>query len=253
MWYTLAKSYQESDFMKATATEVQNNFGKYLKFSLNENVIITRNGKEIACLSKYDPEANDRFLIREGSAAYSYEKPIKATYEEFLRLVEDSRNQYEYIKGIIYLMASPSHWHQVVSSRLYGIFFNWFNRKQCKPLFAPYDVNIPIGDENNTVQPDILVICDDEEKVDSKGKYQGIPSLVVEVLSPSTKSKDMSTKLELYMKGGVNEFWIVDMEEKEVYVYTFRNKEILKYSTYKNNDIARSLLYEGLEINIEGI
>jgi Uma2 family endonuclease len=68
------------------------------------------------------------------------------------------------------------------------------------------------------VQRDILVICD-EEKVDSKGKYHGIPTLAIEVLSPSIKSKDMSTKLELYMKGGVNEFWLVDMEEKEVYIY----------------------------------
>jgi Uma2 family endonuclease len=238
--------------MKATATEVQNNFGKYLKFSLNEDVVITRNGKEIACLSKHDPDAKNRFLIREGSAAYSYEEPIKATYEEFQRLVENSRNQYEYINGIIYLMASPSHQHQVVNSRIYVSFFNWFNGKKCKPLFAPYDVNIPIGEENNTVQPDILVICD-EEKVDSKGKYQGIPTLVVEVLSPSTKSKDMSTKLELYMKGGVDEFWIIDMEEKKVYIYTFRNKEIFKYSVYRDSDIAHSLLYEGLKINTEEI
>jgi len=77
--------------MKATATEVQNNFGKYLKFSLNEDAIITRNRKEIACLSKYDPDFKNKFLICEGSAAYSYEKPIKATYEEFQRLVKDSR------------------------------------------------------------------------------------------------------------------------------------------------------------------
>jgi Uma2 family endonuclease len=238
--------------MKTTATEVQNNFGKYLKFSLNEDVIITRNGREIACLSKYEPDSKNRFLIREGSAAYSYEKPIKATYDEFLRLIKDSRNQYEYINGIIYLMASPSHQHQVVTSRIYVQFFNCFKGKKCKPLFAPYDVNIPIGEENNMVQPDILVICD-EEKVDSKGKYQGIPFLVVEILSPSTKSKDMATKLELYMKGGVDEFWIVDMEEKEVYVYTFRNKEILKYSAYKNSDTARSLIFEGLQIGMKEI
>ncbi len=55
------------------------------------------------------------------------------------------------------------------------------------------------------------------------------------------------------MKGGVNEHWIVDAEGAEVYIYTFKNNEILKYNTYKNNDTARSLLYEGLEINLEEI
>jgi len=85
------------------------------------------------------------------------------------------------------------------------------------------------------------------------GKYRGIPSLVVEVLSSSTKSKDMSTKLELYMKGGVGEYWIVDSEEKGIYIYTFRNREILKYSVYSIGKTARSLLYEGLEICLEEI
>lgn len=131
--------------MRATTTEVQNNFGKYLKFSLNEDVIITKNGKEIACLSKYDPDKKNGLLIQEGSAAYSFEEPLKATYEEFLRLVENSRNQYEYINGIIYLLASPSHQHQVVSSRVYVRFSNWFNGKKCQPLFAPYDINISIA------------------------------------------------------------------------------------------------------------
>lgn len=238
--------------MKATTTEVQNNFGKYLKLSLNEDIIITKNGKEIACLSKYDPDSKNRLIICEGSAAYSYEKPVKATYEEFTRLVEDSRNQYEYINGVIYLLASPSHYHQVVTSRIYVRFFNWFNGKKCQPLFAPYDVNISIAGENNTVQPDILVICD-EENVDSMGKYRGIPSLVVEVLSSSTKSKDMLTKLELYMKGGVGEYWLVDLEEKGVYIYTFRNREILKYSPYCFGKSARSSLYEGLEVCLEDI
>jgi len=238
--------------MRASATEVKNNFGKYLKIAANEDVIIVRNGKELACLSRYDPDAKNKFLVCEGAAAYSSQEPLKATYEEFLRLVENSVNRYEYINGIIYLLASPTHHHQSVSSKIYVKLYNWFQGKKCKPFYSPYDVTMQIGQERNTVQPDILVICD-EEKVDEKGKYHGIPSLVVEVLSQSTKSKDMLVKLELYMKGGVDEFWIVDPESKQVYIYTFKDKEILSLAVSRHSDTAKSIIFDGLEVNVEEI
>lgn len=238
--------------MKATATQLKNNLGKYLKISENEDVIISKNGKQIACLSKYDSDAQNKFLICEASAAYSSYEMMKATYEEYQRLVEDSTNRYEYINGIIYLLASPTHGHQDISSKINGIFYNWFKGKKCRPFYAPYDVNIKIGEENNMVQPDILVICD-IENVDSKGKYQGIPSLVIEILSPSTKRKDMLAKLELYMKGGVNEFWIVDGEKSQVIVYTFENKDIRDSSVYKGTDTVQSKYYNGLDVKLEDI
>ena len=77
--------------------------------------------------------------------------------------------------------------------------------------------------------------------------------LFVEVLSSSTKSKDMSTKLELYIKCFVCYYLIVYSEEKGIYIYTFRNREILKYSPYCFGKSARSSLYEGLEVCLEDI
>src|SRR5690554_1858130 len=106
--------------MKVTATEIKNNLGKYLKISANEDIIITKNGHEIACLSKYNPDMKKGFCVREGSAAYSSLEPLKATYDVYLRLVQDSINRYEYINGVIYLLASPTHNHQLISSRLSG-------------------------------------------------------------------------------------------------------------------------------------
>jgi prevent-host-death family protein len=242
--------FRELIIVKATATEVKNNLGKYLKISKNEDVIITKNGKEIACLSKYDPDARNKYLICESSSVYTSGPFIRGTYEEYTRLVEDSRNRYEYINGVIYLLASPTHNHQLVSSRINGVFFNWFKGKKCKSFYAPYDVNIPIDKAKNTVQPDILVICDNEN-VDEKGRYHGIPALVVEVLSPSTKNKDMVAKLELYMKGGVGEFWIVDPESQEVLVYTFKDKNIDRVRAYKGRDTVQSAYFKGLNIKHE--
>lgn len=238
--------------MKVTATELKNNLGKYLKIAANEDVIITRNGKKVAHLYRHDPDDKKRFSIREGSAAYSSLEPVKATYDEFLRLVENSVNRYEYINGVIYLLASPTHNHQLISTNILQAFFQWFKDKKCKPFHAPYDIRIKIDEDINIVQPDILVICDDD-KVDEKGKYQGIPSLVVEILSPSSKSRDMIQKLELYMSGGVEEYWIVDIEKSEIYVYTFECRELKNMSIYRKNDSVESMLYDGLNIDMNEI
>lgn len=52
------------------------------------------------------------------------------------------------------------------------------------------------------------VICD-PEKVNDRGRYQGVPTLIFEALSESTRNKDMLKKLNLYMAGGVGEYWII--------------------------------------------
>ena len=90
--------------MIVTTTEIQNNFGKYLKEVENGDVIITKNGKKIARLTKY-VEYDTDFIIREGSPAFEM-PPRKVSYQEFLEISENSEYRYEYIDGEIYLLAS---------------------------------------------------------------------------------------------------------------------------------------------------
>ena len=91
--------------------------------------------------------------------------------------------------------------------------------KALQSVTAPLDIRLfgiatKFEEDPNVVQPDVVVICD-RDKVNEDGRYEGIPTLVVEVLSPSTKSKDMVAKLNLYMKSGVSEYWIVDIKVKQ--------------------------------------
>ncbi|HHU62374.1 MAG: Uma2 family endonuclease [Bacillota bacterium] len=59
----------------------------------------------------------------------------------------------------------------------------------------------------------LKVICD-EENVSQGGKYKGTPTLVVEIVSPSSRSKDIVTKLDFYMQSGIREYLIVDPDNK---------------------------------------
>lgn len=246
--------------MKINSTELQNNFGKYLMLAAQEDIIITRNGLEIAKLSAISDVMSDYGAapgtVAEKAERYSFGSygGRKASYEEFLQLTQDSEERYEYIDGEIYLLASPKTAHQMALTELFGIFYNWFRGKNCTPLVAPYDIKLRRSSESiNVVQPDIMVICDLEEKLDKNDYYQGVPTLVVEILSEGTRSKDLIKKLDLYMFSDVKEYWIVNPINKEVTVYLFEAKNIRSNMTYRKSENAQSQFFAGLAVELDGI
>jgi Uma2 family endonuclease len=105
----------------------------------------------------------------------------------------------------------------------------------------------------NIVQPDMMIICDLEEKLNEDDYYKGVPSLVVEVLSKSTRRKDLIKKLDLYMSCGVSEYWIVNPDNQEVTVYLFEDYNISNSATYKNSEAAQSFIFTGLSAEIRRI
>lgn len=243
--------------MIVSSTEVQNNFGKYLMRAATEEVIVTKNGIEVARLKRMegDPEATlQESTVREMPMPY-HAKPKKATYEEFLELTRNEENRYEYIDGEIYLLASPRTGHQYAAGMLFGLFFNHFQGSPCTPFTAPYDIFLkrPNQEIPSVVQPDLTVICDLDDHLNDQDYYTGVPSLVVEILSESTQGKDLVKKLDLYMECGVGEYWIVDPSEKKVIIYQFQDREIKRTRMCKPPETANSFLFEGLSVKLERI
>lgn len=238
-----------------TATELKQNFGKYLDFVEQQNdVVITKNGKKIARLTPYITDIEQYFIIREKALDYQYGGK-KVSYEEFMEIYEKSTLRMELINGEIYLLASPSITHQEILGRLHIIFNEYFKGKKCRVFLAPFDVHFRKKDfkEPDVMQPDILVACDLENNVNEKGCYMGTPTLVVEITSENTRSKDMIDKLNTYMLSGVKEYWIVDLKQENILLYYFNGNEIDRYMTFVKGDIAYSLVFNGLSADIESL
>lgn len=243
--------------MIVNSTDVQNNFGKYLRIAAKENVIVTRNGMEMARLIPMEErpeETGQEDIVQEKSLAYQA-APKQATYNEFLELSRKEDTRYEYIDGEIYLLASPKTQHQYVVGKLFGAFYNHFQESQCTPFTAPYDIRLqrPNWDNPSVVQPDSVVICDLDDHLDENDYYIGVPSLVVEVLSASTQGKDLVKKLDLYMACGVHEYWIIDPSEKKALLYSFKDHRIQKTSLYNESETAESFLFDGLSVELATI
>jgi Uma2 family endonuclease len=144
----------------------------------------------------------------------------KYTYADYLTWPKDER--WEIIDGIPYMQAAPSWEHQRILAQIGRQFLNYFQGKPCETYLAPFDVRLPEGNETDddtktTIQPDISVICD-KSKLKGTG-YFGVPTLVVEILSPSTAAFDKKIKMKRYGKAGVKEVWIIDPSNKILDVF----------------------------------
>lgn len=141
------------------------------------------------------------------------DKP-KYTYQDYLQWPETER--WEIIDGAIYAMSpSPGLLHQLISGRVFGFLFSALERKSCIPFHAPFDV---VFSESDIVQPDLFVVCDSQKMTDAC--ILGAPDMIIEILSPSSMTKDHSTKKDLYQKYGVKEYVIIDPLWERVYRYT---------------------------------
>lgn len=240
--------------MKVSATDMKNYFGSYLKKCKEEAIFITKNDRIIAKLSSYDDPSDGYFMIKEGSAAYTYSGK-RVTYEEFLKITEGNEERFEYIDGEVFLLYSPGMKHQIILSNMFVDMMNWFKGKKCRVFAAPFDVTLTNEefDSKNVVQPDLLVSCDYNEQRDERDRYTGIPALVVEILSPQTRSRDHVRKLNVYMVGGVSEYWVVDPKDMKVVQYNFVEKELTEMLIYGHSDVVKSIYFKGLEISTTDI
>ena len=154
----------------------------------------------------------------DGPEDEKYPRQGSYTIEDYYALPDDQR--VELIDGVFYDMASPVSLHQLIAGEVYRQIANFIldNGGACTVFIAPLDVQLDC-DNRTMVQPDVMILCDDEKNT-NKNIY-GAPDFVLEVISPSTKRKDCFLKLQKYMDAGVREYWILDPYKEKVMIYFF--------------------------------
>lgn len=175
---------------------------------------------------KYTMRSNETPLrISEALSEYGVKKKQgEYTIEDYRKLPDEQR--VELIDGVFWEMTAPRTVHQDITFYIHLCFYNFIKakKKPCKVFESPTDVQI-CCDNRNMVQPDVLVICD-RDKVKGFGIY-GAPDFVLEVLSKSTRKKDMSVKLNKYMEAGVREYWIIDPDKRVLITHNFMDEEYI--------------------------
>ena len=133
------------------------------------------------------------------------------TYQDYVELPEDGR-RYEILDGELDVSPSPKVLHQVILGNLFSALDGHARERSLgRVLLAPVDL---ILSDTNVVVPDLVFVSPERASIITERAVEGSPDLVVEILSPSTRRKDRSTKASLYARFGVRCYWIIDPDER---------------------------------------
>ena len=134
----------------------------------------------------------------------------------------------ELIDGVVYDMSPANTKHIFIQGNLFTIISNFLKGKRCKVMFEA-EVRF---DERNKFIPDLAIVCRPEQ---IKNSYiDGSPDFVAEVLSRSTKKRDLTVKMRVYEKYGVKEYWIIDPKAESIDVYLLKDGKFELEETYHN-------------------
>lgn len=148
------------------------------------------------------------------------------TYERWLTLPDDG-NRYEIIDGVLYMTTAPSYFHQWIIRQISLLLVEQLDRKGLAlTTWSPIGLLMPGCDP---VQPDIVVVPTEDRGIIYDRRINGVPALIVEVLSPGNAEKDMEIKRTAYARAGLPEYWIARPAERDVLVFTQPDQRLGSY------------------------
>ena len=165
----------------------------------------------MASLSQEEPESGA--MVRE-DAAHCYSTDRIYTYSDYLQLSDAGNYHYEILDGELVKAPTPTTLHQRVSYKLQYLLLHYFWERDPKAEVFSSPIDLTLS-ETNVLQPDLVYVPGDSNIVEEQ-RINGIPELVVEIMSPSTQRKDRLSKLRIYFKAGIPHYWLVDPEVQTI-------------------------------------
>ena len=188
---------------------------------------------ETSALDEYSYDMSDVDHRAGYEEVLSWKAPGEFTIEDWKNLPNGA--WMELIDGVLYDRNYPTKRHQFVATQL-TIELSLAVRKMRGPclVLGPAGVQPDEKDDKNGFIPDVLMVCDREKYTKDEETIVGAPDFVAEVLSPSTEKYDRTVKLGKYWQAGVREYWMVDIKNKEVWVYLFDKSAIISRYSFED-------------------
>lgn len=176
----------------------------------------------------------------------------KITVAEFreLEFADDDPFSYELIDGELVKKKAPTPKHQDILSELNDQIKPFVRQNQLgRVFFAPVDVFL---DTDTAPQPDYVFVPTRNADIITGNGIEGVPTLVVEIISPTSIVRDRFTKKALYERFGVQEYWLIDPQNQEVELYTLveNRYELLSAASAFEGNLTSNVLV-GLTLDLK--
>jgi Uma2 family endonuclease len=200
------------------------------------------------------PEPARPLIFPEREDTGPWPAPGQWTYADYRRLPDDGR-RYEVIRGYLYVSPAPSIIHQRALAQLFiKLHFFVLAGGLGEVLMAPVDVLLP-REIAAPVQPDLVFFRTGNEPGAQALNFQGVPDLVVEVLSPGTRRVDLGVKLAAYLEAGVPEVWFADPQPRILSIHGLseNGKSYVELSRGGMGEVVASRVLYGLRLEVSEI
>lgn len=170
---------------------------------------------------------------------------LKLNYEDYQVLPDDGK-RYEILTGDLVVTPAPTPRHQSISKEIEFYLVTCLEKKGAGKVFdAPIDV---VFAEDTIAQPDILFIVTERLNIIGERFIQGPPDLIIEILSPSTRRRDMRTKSVLYAQFNVPHYWVVDPDLDCIELFQLQGQRYASMAKFTKPDVLVSETFAELRI-----
>ena len=139
--------------------------------------------------------------------------------EEYVEFERNSDEKHEYYAGIIYAMAGGSARHNRIAGSTYAALYTHLRRRNC--TVYPSDMRVKAIQTGLYTYPDISVVCGNEQFEDKKQDTLLNPSIIIEILSPSTEKYDRGKKFQHYRSiFSLREYILIAQDEYHIEQFT---------------------------------
>ena len=161
----------------------------------------------------------------------------------------DDGNRYEVIDGELYVSPPPLEPHQFASGTLFGYLWTYIHERHIGRLYsAPFGVKL---DDDNGLQPDLVYVSRERAGLITERGLEGAPGLAIEILSPSTRSRDRGIKMKRYAASGVPHYCIVDPRSRILEAFRLTEDGYELVDSRGPGTVFQPELFPGLKIPID--
>ena len=171
---------------------------------------------------------------------------------EYLEAERLALNKHEYFRGEVFAMSGASIFHNIIAMNCGSVLRFKLKGKNCRPYGSDLRIHIP----KNTLYtyPDLSIICGKVDTTDEKFDTVTNPSVIIEILSPSTRDYDKGGKFTLYREiESLKEYILIDAERIMVEKFTRNNNGSWLLTEYKNIDEYFIISTVSVEIQLSDI
>ena len=164
-----------------------------------------------------------------------------------LAQLPDDGKRYEILEGDLAVSPSPNRKHQLAVQAAFLFLTHLKEQGMGQGFVAPFDV---VFDEYNVAEPDVLFVRADRLAIITDANVQGAPDLIIEVLSPSSRDRDLGVKAHLYARFRVPEYWVVDPEQETLTIYHLIDDGYRRAGPFRPEEQVHSVLFPSITLNV---